>query len=392
MAESESAYTPVFSTVLGRAGNVAPPSNFLLGERGVDTNDLFTSTGVRQRLRGRRGHVERLVGHVADDDQQSADAASTHAAVGVSGRVLAAAAEGPEDGRGATADHHRHAKSGDARSCASRESVVQTAAAVKQAYWTLKATWRMSRCSSGRSSSRRSWCAQNKAACRGRPDAAARSPAGGSRSGAAPREPDSGNAAAGDAEDRLRRLIMDPTRRVVLADAPRRRRTSRRRRPAAGRGRGRGARARPSATIWRARARSWTTSPTNVEFFSESEAAGRAARDVVSRQRARRHAVAADRRRFPARSPAALDRGYGNVLGQMFDRRLSDLERRADGELFARAQLRRGGPGADRRSSAGRRCSALRAFSFRSPRRSGRPPVRCTARPSASKPLGRAPR
>ena len=50
VAESESAYVPVFSTVVGTSTSVAPPSNFLLGERGVDTRDLFTSAGVRQRL------------------------------------------------------------------------------------------------------------------------------------------------------------------------------------------------------------------------------------------------------------------------------------------------------------------------------------------------------
>jgi hypothetical protein len=50
LSQSESAYVPVFSTVLGTSSNVTPPSNFLLGERGVDTNDLFTSTGLRQRM------------------------------------------------------------------------------------------------------------------------------------------------------------------------------------------------------------------------------------------------------------------------------------------------------------------------------------------------------
>jgi outer membrane protein TolC len=39
VGESRGAYAPVFSTTLGRSGNVAPPSNFLLGDRGVDVND-----------------------------------------------------------------------------------------------------------------------------------------------------------------------------------------------------------------------------------------------------------------------------------------------------------------------------------------------------------------
>ena len=51
VGQSQSAYNPVFSTTLGRSSNIAPPSNFLLGNSGVDTNDWFSSTGVRQRLR-----------------------------------------------------------------------------------------------------------------------------------------------------------------------------------------------------------------------------------------------------------------------------------------------------------------------------------------------------
>ncbi len=50
VGESRSAFTPVFSTSFGRSSTVTPPSNLLLGERGVDVNDWFSSTGVRQRL------------------------------------------------------------------------------------------------------------------------------------------------------------------------------------------------------------------------------------------------------------------------------------------------------------------------------------------------------
>src|SRR5258705_4664486 len=50
VGESKGAFTPVFSTIVGRSRNVAPPANFLVGDSGVDLNDLFSSTGVRQRL------------------------------------------------------------------------------------------------------------------------------------------------------------------------------------------------------------------------------------------------------------------------------------------------------------------------------------------------------
>ena len=50
VAESRGAFVPLFSTTLGRSGDVTPPSNSLFGERGVIVNDWFSSTGVRQRL------------------------------------------------------------------------------------------------------------------------------------------------------------------------------------------------------------------------------------------------------------------------------------------------------------------------------------------------------
>ena len=50
VSEALSAYAPVFSTVLGRSSNTTPPTNFLLGDTGIDARDWFSSTGVRQRL------------------------------------------------------------------------------------------------------------------------------------------------------------------------------------------------------------------------------------------------------------------------------------------------------------------------------------------------------
>ena len=70
VGESRAAFTPVFSTQLGRSSSTTPPSNLLLGERGVDVDDWFSSTGVRQRLPWGSGHVERLVGHSENDDDQ----------------------------------------------------------------------------------------------------------------------------------------------------------------------------------------------------------------------------------------------------------------------------------------------------------------------------------
>src|SRR5437899_10238519 len=45
VSQSRGVYSPVFSTTLGGSKNATPPSNFLLGDHGVDVNDLFSSTG-----------------------------------------------------------------------------------------------------------------------------------------------------------------------------------------------------------------------------------------------------------------------------------------------------------------------------------------------------------
>ena len=87
---------------------------------------------------GRR-YVERVVGYVEDDDQQPIQQLSTELAVRFSSRVLAAALEGSEDGclREQNIIANRNEESAE---LGFSEAVVQTTAAVKQAYWTLKAT------------------------------------------------------------------------------------------------------------------------------------------------------------------------------------------------------------------------------------------------------------
>src|SRR6266567_2165350 len=46
VGESRGAYAPVFSTAFGRSRNVTPPTNYLLGDAGVDVKDWFSTTGV----------------------------------------------------------------------------------------------------------------------------------------------------------------------------------------------------------------------------------------------------------------------------------------------------------------------------------------------------------
>src|SRR5205085_2386316 len=50
VGESRGAFTPVFSSAVGRSSSATPPSSILTGVSGVNVDDWFSSTGVRQRL------------------------------------------------------------------------------------------------------------------------------------------------------------------------------------------------------------------------------------------------------------------------------------------------------------------------------------------------------
>jgi len=139
VGESRAAYTPVFSTTLGRSSNVTPPSNLLLGDRGVDVNDWFQSTGVRQRLSqgGGTWSVAWDSARTTTNNPISSFDPSLQA-----GFELAFSQPLLKDRRVDAARYQyviakRNQQSSELRF---RESAVQTIAAVKQAYWTLKAT------------------------------------------------------------------------------------------------------------------------------------------------------------------------------------------------------------------------------------------------------------
>jgi outer membrane protein len=137
--ESGTAFTPVFSTSVGRTSTVTPPANFLLGERGVDVDDWFSSTGVRQRLPWGSGTWS-----VSWDTARTAtnNPLTSYDPTLESGFEVAFSQPLLKDRRIDNAKYQyaiakRNEESSDLRF---RESVVQTVAAVKQAYWTLKAT------------------------------------------------------------------------------------------------------------------------------------------------------------------------------------------------------------------------------------------------------------
>jgi outer membrane protein len=138
VGESRGAYAPVFSTALGRSSIVTPPSSFLSGGRGVDVNDWFTSTGIRQRLPWGAGtwSVSWDTSRTTTNSPISNFDPSLQSGVqfAFSQPLL----------RDRTIDSVRHQyiiarRNQDSSELRFRESVVQTTSSVKQAYWTLKA-------------------------------------------------------------------------------------------------------------------------------------------------------------------------------------------------------------------------------------------------------------
>jgi outer membrane protein TolC len=138
VSESQGAFAPVWSTAFGRSSSVSPPSNFLLGDAGVDVNDWFSSTGVRQRLPWGSG-----VWSVSWDSARTttSNPISSFDPSLQSGVQLAFSQPLLKD-RAIDPARHQYSiarRNQEISELQFRESVVQTMAAVKSAYWTLKA-------------------------------------------------------------------------------------------------------------------------------------------------------------------------------------------------------------------------------------------------------------
>ena len=210
MDQALSACLPVFSSTLGRSSITTPPSNFLLGDRGVDTNDWFSSTGVRQRLR--RGSGSWSLSWDTSRTSTTNPISSFQPSL-VSGFQLAFSQPLLKDRRMDEARQQTAiaARNQEIAELGLGESTVQTLAAVKQAYWTLKAS------SANVAVQQRSLDLASELVRQNR----ARVEVGQAppldlvqaESEMATRRENliRATAAAGDAEDALRRLIMDPS-------------------------------------------------------------------------------------------------------------------------------------------------------------------------------------
>lgn len=207
--ETQTAYAPILSSVVGRSSIVTPPSTSLLGATGVDTNDLFSTTGVHQRLPWGGGtwslswEASRTTSNSPlnsfDPNLQSGFQIAFSQPLLRDRRIDAV--------RQQYVIAKRNEESSDLRF---RESVVQTVAAVKEAYWTLKASLANVTVQQQSLALAQELVDQNKA----RVDVGQAPPLDLVQAEAevAQRRENliRANAAAGDAEDRLRRLIMDP--------------------------------------------------------------------------------------------------------------------------------------------------------------------------------------
>jgi len=139
VGESRGAFAPVFSTTLGHSSNVTPPSNFLLGDGGVGVGDSFWSTGVRQRLplAGGTWSASWDSSRTTTDSPLSSFDPSLQAGFQVAVSQPLLKDRSIDAARYQYSIAKRNEQSSDLRF---RESAVQTTAAVKQAYWTLEAT------------------------------------------------------------------------------------------------------------------------------------------------------------------------------------------------------------------------------------------------------------
>jgi len=139
VGEARTAYTPVFSTTLGRSSAVASPTNFLLGTQGVDTRDWFSSTGVRQRVPWGAGTWSLSW----NSSRTTTDAAISSFDPSVQSGFQVAFSQPLFRDRAIDASRQQYivARRNQASSeLRFREALVRTVASVKLAYWTLKAS------------------------------------------------------------------------------------------------------------------------------------------------------------------------------------------------------------------------------------------------------------
>ena len=209
VGESRGAYTPLFSTTGGRTRNVTPPANALLGDSGVEVNDWFSSTGVRQRVPWGGGSWS-LSWETARTTTNSPISSFDP---NLQSGIQAAFSQPLLKDRQIDSSRRQYTvakRNQQSSELQFREAVVQTVAAVKQAYWTAKAANANVTVQQRSLELAEELARQNRI----RVDAGQIPPLDLVQAEAevAQRRENliQARATAGDAEDHLRRLIMDP--------------------------------------------------------------------------------------------------------------------------------------------------------------------------------------
>lgn len=138
VGESRGAFRPVFSTVAARSRNVSPPTSALVGGTGLDVQDLFSSTGVRQRLPWGAGtwSVSWDASRTTTNNPFTSFDPNLQSGLEIAYSQPLLRDRRIDQSRAQYVIARRNQASSELRF---RESVVQTVATVKQAYWTLEA-------------------------------------------------------------------------------------------------------------------------------------------------------------------------------------------------------------------------------------------------------------
>jgi outer membrane protein TolC len=138
VAEARSAYVPVFNTKFARTSSAAAPSSFLPGAGGIDTKDWFSSTGLQQRLQlgGGTWTASWDTARTATNSPFTAFDPALQSGLQLAFSQPLFRDRAIDAARVQYVIAKRDLAGSELRF---RQSVVQTVAAVKQAYWTFKA-------------------------------------------------------------------------------------------------------------------------------------------------------------------------------------------------------------------------------------------------------------
>ena len=138
VAEAQGAYVPLFNTKLGRSSSAAAPSSFLPGATAIDEQDWFSSTGLQQRLRwgGGTWSASWDAARTTTNSPFTVFDPTTQSGLQVAFSQPLVRDRAIDSSRLQYIVTRRDLASSELRF---KQSVVQTVAAVKQAYWTYKA-------------------------------------------------------------------------------------------------------------------------------------------------------------------------------------------------------------------------------------------------------------